>query len=320
MAVYTKIDESDLSLFLSRYSLGELSGYTGIEEGVENSNYLLKIKGKRYILTIYEKRVQPKDLPFFLDLLQYLSLNGIECPVPVLDNAGTILNEISGKPAVVFSFLRGSATGNPNPKQCHSLGKALAKMHLAGQGFEKERRNDLSVRNWQSLLERIDDRANDLKPGLLHELNIEIEELVPKWPFDLPTGIIHADLFPDNVFFRGDVVSGLIDFYFACSDLFAYDLAICLNAWCFEPDGSFNSTKARFMLSAYRKIRPFSVNEVSALPMLCRGAAVRFLLTRLYDWLNLPNEALVRPKDPLEYFHKLSFHRQVKGSGEYGLE
>ena len=319
MAVYTIINDTELEIFLAKYDFGQLLHYGGITEGVENSNYLLLTQSGRYILTIYEKRVRRSDLPFFLNLLKYLSSRGISCPVPVQDRNGAVLNEISGKPAVILGFLPGTAVDHPEPDQCRNLGEILAKMHLAGEGFSRERPNDLSVANWNVLLERVEARADEVKPGLAKDLNSEIEDLTKRWPINLPKGIIHADLFPDNVFFERNVVSGVIDFYFACLDFFAYDLAICLNAWCFEPDGAFNSTKARLMLSAYRKVRPFSQAEVDALPMLCRGAAVRFLLTRLFDWLNLPDGALVRPKDPLEYFHKLGFHRQVKGSGEYGL-
>ena len=320
VAVYTKINDAELKSFLIPYKFGELLSFVGIVEGVENSNYLLLTQRGRYILTIYEKRVQRSDLPFFLRLMKHLSSHGIACPVPVTGDDGKMLREVAGKPASVLTFLAGSGGRQPGPAQCRSLGRALAELHVAGQDFGDQRPNDLSVTSWPMLLNRVQARADEIKVGLARDLESEIEDLVAHWPASLPRGIIHADLFPDNALFKGNLVSGLIDFYFACTDLFAYDLAICLNSWCFEPDGAFNATKARLMLSAYRKGRPFSCAELDALPLLCRAAALRFLLTRLYDWLNSPERALVSPKDPLEYFHKLSFHRQVRGPGEYGLE
>jgi len=320
VAVYTQIDGADLNSFLAPYNFGELRGFSGIAEGVENSNYLLLTERGRYILTIYEKRVRPSDLPFFLSLMRHLASKGIACPVPVTGSDGRILRDLVGKPAAVLTFLAGVEERHPNPAQCYSMGEVLAALHIAGQDFRGQRLNDLSVRSWSNLLDRIGVRADEVKTGLVRNLRTEIDDLVANWPAQLPQGIIHADLFPDNVFFNDSLVSGLIDFYFACNDLFAYDLAICLNSWCFEPDGSFNATKARLMLSAYRKGRPFSGSELDALPFLCRAAALRFLLTRLYDWLNKPEGALVQPKDPLEYFHKLAFHRQVRGPAEYGLE
>ena len=222
-----------------------------------------------------------------------------------------MLRDLVGKPAAILTFLAGAGERHPGPEQCYSMGEALAALHLAGQDFGSQRPNDLSVTSWPSLLNRVGVRADEVKPGLARDLKTEIDDLAASWPAHLPQGIIHGDLFPDNVFFNDGLVSGLIDFYFACNDLFAYDLAICLNSWCFEPDGAFNATKARLMLSAYRKGRPFSRAELDVLPLLCRAAALRFLLTRLYDWLNTPEGALVLQKDPLEYFHKLAFHRAV---------
>lgn len=203
---------------------------------------------------------------------------------------------------------------------CAEVGRALAELHLAGQDYELSRPNGLGVDSWRPMLEACDGRAEEVLDGLTQELQGELTNLEAQWPRDLPTGVIHADLFPDNVFFRGERLSGLIDFYFACNDVFAYDIAVCLNAWCFEADGSFNATKARKMLRAYAKVRPLSQAEMDALPVLARGAAMRFLLTRLYDWLNRSDQALVNPKDPLEYLRKLRFHRDVKGPGAYGLE
>ena len=320
VAVYTQINGVELNSFLIPYNFGELLGFSGIAEGVENSNYLLLTERGQYILTIYEKRVRPSDLPFFLSLMRHLASKGIPCPVPVTGSDGRTLRDLVGKPAAILTFLAGVGERHPGPSQCYNMGKALAAVHVAGQDFRGQRPNDLSVTSWPNLLNRIGTRADEVKTGLARNLRTEIGELVTNWPARLPQGIIHADLFPDNVFFNDSFISGLIDFYFACNDLFAYDLAICLNSWCFEPDGTFNATKARLMLSAYRKGRPFSGPELDALPLLCRAAALRFLLTRLYDWLNTPKGALVQPKDPLEYLDKLAFHRQVRGPGEYGLE
>ena len=319
MAVYTQVSDAELKCFLSHYNFGKVLGFSGIARGVENSNYLLLTERGRYIVTIYEKRVRPSDLPFFLSLMKHLASKGIACPVPVTGSDGQMLRDLAGKPAAVLTFLAGVEESRPSPAHCFSMGESLAALHMAGKDFKGQRVNDLSVTSWANLLDRIGARADEVKGGLARNLRAEIDDLVASWPVCLPQGIIHADLFPDNVFFNNSLVSGLIDFYFSCNDLFAYDLAICLNSWCFEPDGAFNATKARLMLSAYRKSRPFSRSELDALHLLCRAAALRFLLTRLYDWLNMPEGALVQPKDPLEYYHKLAFHREVRGPGEYGL-
>ncbi|KJS34314.1 MAG: serine kinase, partial [Rhodospirillaceae bacterium BRH_c57] len=230
------------------------------------------------------------------------------------------LRTLCGRPAAMVSFLNGMSVRRITAQHCAQLGTALAEMHLAGQGFDLSRANALSVDGWRPLFAATGDAADGVLPGLASELAAELEVLEARWPTDLPAGVIHADLFPDNVFFLHDEFSGLIDFYFACNDLFAYDIAVCLNAWCFEGEKTFNATKARALLGAYRKVRPFSAAELDALPLLCRGAALRFLLTRLYDWVNTPSGALVRPKDPTEYLNKLRFHRDVGGPGAYGLE
>jgi homoserine kinase type II len=319
MAVYTEVYDEDLTAFLGHYDLGEVISFKGIAEGVENSNYLLRTTAGTFILTLYEKRVDPADLPFFLGLMQHLARQGITCPTPVADRQGQALRELCGRPAAIISFLDGLWPKRIQPFHCAGLGAALAKMHLAGSTFEIARPNSLSVSAWRPLFEASAARAGEVAPGLGAALSSEIDHLEGAWPDDLPAGIIHADLFPDNVFFRREQLTGIIDFYFACNDFFAYDLAICLNAWCFEPDGAFNITKARLMLNSYREIRDLSEAELSALPLLARGSALRFLLTRLYDWLNHPEGALVKPKDPLEYRKKLCFHQAVRSPSEYGL-
>jgi homoserine kinase type II len=319
MAVYTEVGDEDVVAFAAEYDIGEVLSCKGIAEGIENSNFLLTTTAGTYILTLYEKRVKPKDLPFFLGLVEHLARAGIPCPTPIHGRDGRALRELCGRPAAIVSYLSGMWPRRITPEHCAQLGHGLAHLHLAGADFPMRRINDLSVDGWRPLLARSEARADEVEPGLAEELATELDRLEADWPDDLPTGVIHADLFPDNVFFRAGKLSGIIDFYFACTDMFAYDLAICVNAWCFEPDLSFNITKARRMLTAYRKVREFSTSELKALPLLARGSAMRFLLTRLYDWLHTPADALVTCKDPLEYLAKLRFHRGVKGPGEYGL-
>ena len=320
MAVYTEVTDEELTAFVAEYEIGEPLSCKGIAEGIENSNYLLTTEGGTYILTLYEKRVKRADLPFFLGLMEHLGARGVPCPMPLKGRDGQMLRTLCGRPAAIVTFLDGLWPRRITPEHCARLGEAMAHMHLAGLDFHLGRANALSVDGWRPLLDASAARAQEVRPGLAEDLEAELDDLESRWPAGLPSGIIHADLFPDNVFFRADHLSGIIDFYFACSDFFAYDLAICLNAWCFETDGSFNITKARRMLTAYRKVRDFSADELDALPLLARGSAMRFLLTRLYDWLNTPPGALVTPKDPLEYMKKLEFHRGVQGPGAYGLD
>lgn len=320
MAVYTEVSDEELESFIAQYDLGETLSCKGIAEGVENSNYLLRTTRDTYILTLYEKRVDPKDLPYFLGLMEHLAAAGIRCPVPIKGRDGTALHRLCGRPAAIISFLEGLWPRRVAPHHCGSVGEAMARMHVAGEDFPMTRENDLSISGWRPLFEACRARSDEVLPGLAAALEAELTELEANWPEALPRGVIHADLFPDNVFFRGDELSGLIDFYFACNDLLAYDLAVCLNAWCFEPDGAFNVTKARTMLQAYRRVREIELAELKALPLLARGSALRFLLTRLYDLLNHPEGAFVKPKDPLEYWRKLRFHQEVRGPGAYGID
>ena len=320
MAVYTEVTDEELEAFIAQYDIGTVESCKGIAEGVENSNFLLTTTTGPYILTLYEKRVNPDDLPFFLGLMDHLAAKGISCPTPLHGRDGQALRTLCGRPAAIVSFLRGLWPRRISVPHCGQLGTALAEMHLAGNDFPLTRRNSLSVDGWRPLFEAVGEQADTVLPGLAEEILRELEDLERHWPKSLPTGIIHADLFPDNVFFLHDQFSGLIDFYFACNDLLAYDLAICLNAWCFDTERSFHATRARHLLAGYQAVRPLTAEELQALPLLCRGAAMRFLLTRLYDWLNTPAGAYVRPKDPLEYLHKLRFHRTIQGPGAYGLE
>ncbi|EGP59099.1 homoserine kinase [Rhizobium oryzihabitans] len=319
MAVYTDITEDDLRNFLIQYDTGTLTSYKGIAEGVENSNFLLHTTKDPLILTLYEKRVEKNDLPFFLGLMQHLAAKGLSCPLPLPRKDGELLGELSGRPAALISFLEGMWLRKPEAKHCREVGKALAAMHLAGEGFEIERPNALSVEGWKVLWDKSEARADEVEKGLRQEIRPEIDYLAAHWPKDLPAGVIHADLFQDNVFFLGDELSGLIDFYFACNDLLAYDVSICLNAWCFEKDGAYNVTKGKALLEGYQSVRPLSAEELDALPLLARGSALRFFLTRLYDWLTTPEGALVVKKDPLEYLRKLRFHRSISHVAEYGL-
>jgi homoserine kinase type II len=320
MAVYTDVPDEELKIFVADYAIGEVVSCKGIAEGVENSNYLLRTDSGTFILTLYEKRVAPRDLPFFLALMEHLARRGLPCPTPIHGRDGKALRTLCGKPAAIVSFLDGMWPRRIHPYHCAGVGRALAELHRAVADFGPGRANDLSLAGWERLYAACAPRADEVRPGLAAELKSELDDLKRLWPRDLPAGVIHADLFPDNVFFRGETISGLIDFYFACTDFFAYDLTICLNAWCFEADASFNVTKARALLAQYRDGRPLAQAEIGALPVLARGSALRFLLTRLYDRLNHPAGAFVRPKDPVEYLQKLRFHRGIKSASSYGLE
>ncbi len=318
MAVYTEVAAEELDALLERYAIGDLASCKGIAEGVENSNFFLSTDRAQFILTLYEKRVSPDDLPYFLGLMEHLARNGVTCPTPVHDREGRVLQTVAGKPAAMVTFLSGYSLRKPLPVHCRGLGAALARLHEAGLTFPMKRANALSVAGWEKLFAAIGE-AHKLEPGMAGEIGAELESLGAQWPANLPQGVIHADLFPDNVFFLDGQVSGLIDFYFACNDLLAYDLAICMNAWCFELDHAFNVTKARALLDGYNSVRPLGAGEVEALPVLAKGAAMRFLLTRLYDWFNTPPSAMVKRKDPMEYWRKLKFHQSVRTCSAYGF-
>ena len=319
MAVYTEIADEEVADFVAEYDIGRVIACKGIAEGIENTNYLLVAESGTYILTLYEKRVRAEELPFFLGLMEHLAGRGIPCPTPVHGRDGRALRTVAGRSAAIVTFLNGMWPRRPTVAHCAALGEATAHMHLAGADFPMTRANDLSVVGWRPLFEASVRRPNAVAEELASELDAELTVLEADWPTDLPAGVIHADLFPDNVFFEGERLSGIIDYYFACSDFLAYDLAVCLNAWCFERDGSFNVTKARRMVNAYRSVRELSADELDLLPLLARGAAMRFLLTRLYDWLNTPKDALVTPKNPMEYVQKMRFHRGVRDIRGYGL-
>lgn len=320
MAVYTEVSDDELANFIASYGLGDLMSFKGIAEGVENTNYFVQTSQGRFILTLYERRVAREDLPFFLGLMEHLAGRGISCPTPLRDSEGRNLNELAGRPATIITFLEGFWVRRPTPAHCHAVGRAMAQMHLSGEGFALKRANALGMPGWRPLYEEFADRCNDISPDLKDLIEEELAALSGQWPAGLPEGVIHADLFPDNVFFLADKLSGLIDFNFACNDAFAYDIAVCLNAWCFEQDLSFNVTKGRALLRGYEEIRPLTPAECAAMPTLARGAALRFLLTRAYDWLNTPKDALVSPKNPLEYVRRLRFHQGVRAIADYGWE
>ena len=319
MAVYTDITEIEIAAFLEAYDIGNLLSYKGIAEGVENSNFLLHTSQGAFILTLYEKRVNPNDLPFFLGLMDHLAARGISCPLPVHQKSGKMIGTLADRPAAIVTFLEGMWMRRPTVAHCREVGAALAAMHVAGEGFAIKRPNALSVSGWRPLWEAAKPRADEVEPGLALEVESDLIDLEAHWPTNLPVGVCHADMFPDNVFFLGDKLSGIIDFYFACDDVFVYDLSVCLNAWCFEKDNAFNLTKGSALLAGYQSVRPLSEAEAAALPLMARGSALRFMLTRLFDWLNTPAGALVVKKDPLEYTRKMRFHRSIKSAADYGL-
>ncbi|MFA5898675.1 MAG: homoserine kinase [Hyphomicrobium sp.] len=319
MAVYTEVSDEELASFITSYGLGELLSFKGIAEGVENTNYIVHTSKGPYILTLYEKRVEVSDLPFYLGLMDHLAAHGVTCPTPVHNAEGKYLGTISARPAALVTFIEGFWVRKPTAGHCAAVGRAMAQMHLGGEGFALRRANALGLSGWRPLYAQLASRAGEISPELASLVEAELAFLQANWPAALPEGIIHADLFPDNVFFIGDKLSGLIDFYFACNDALAYDIAIGLNAWCFEKDLSFNITKGRALLRGYEEVRPLTAAEREAMPILARGAAMRFLLTRAYDWLNTPKDALVSPKNPLEYVRRLRFHQGVRSIADYGL-
>ena len=309
MAVYTDITDAELEAFLAEFELGSALSCKGIAEGVENSNFLVETTSGRFILTIYERRVREADLPFFLGLMQWLARHGFPCALPMAGRDGRLYRPLRGKPAALVAFMSGLSVRRPKAAHCLQAGEGMAWLHLAADGFPVRRENDLGQQAWSPMFARLGQAAEDLKPGLAQVVARDLDSLARAWPQGLPSGVIHADLFPDNVFFHDGQFAAAIDFYFACDDFLAYDIAVALNAWCFEPDGSFNVTCARAFLAGYERRRPLSRAERSALPVLAWGAAMRFFLTRLNDWDSTPEGALVRPKDPLEYERKLAVHR-----------
>lgn len=320
MAVYTNVSDDELAQFLTEYDLGEAIAFKGIAEGVENSNYYLETTTGRFILTLFEKRANPADLPYFIELKQHLAANGYSCPLPVAAKDGEALRTLAGRPAVIITFLQGLSPRVPNARQCKELGLGLAKLHQASADFQMERENSLGPDSWPVMWDGRAQSADALQPGLADKISADLAAVATGLSSEtaLPRGTIHADLFPDNAFFLGDKFTGAIDFYFACTDALAYDLAVCVNAWAFEGDGAFNYSKATNLIAGYESLRPLEAKEKQAFPLLCRGAALRFFLTRLIDWTDTPADALVKPKDPLDYADRLRFHRTAQSISDYG--
>ncbi len=318
MAVFTHVTPRELEAFLAAYDIGTVRSFKGIAEGVENSNYLLKSDGGSFILTLYEKRVRAEDLPFFLGFMEFIAARGVRSARPLRTKDGATLGTLCGRRAALIEFLDGVSADPPSLAQTRNAGAALAGLHLAGKEFPGTRDNDLGPATWSELLKTAAPRAGEVQPGLADLLEKQLDETLADWPKDLPGGVIHADLFPDNVLFVGDEVSGLIDFYFACTDSYAYDIAVMINSWCFAKSGAFEAEKSAALIEGYQSVRGLSDAERAALPRLARGACLRFILTRLNDWLNHDPKALVTPKDPLALLPHLAFHAKATSSSVYG--
>ena len=320
MAVYTKITDKELAKFLENYNISQVISFQGIAEGVENTNYLIKTQESSYILTIYEKRVKSSDLPFFLGLMDHLASSNFPCPIPIHTKKGEILSFIANKPAALISFINGKIIDHPNENHCYQIGESIANLHITCKDFAKKRENSLLFDGWKKLIESCSERHSKISVDLEKKIHAEYDFLSESWPTILPTGVIHADLFTDNAFFTNDKLSGIIDFYFACNDFFAYDIAICINAWCFNNNIQFNIKNSESLINGYQKIRKLTQEEKQYMPILFRGAAFRFFLTRLYDLNNYKKGAFVKPKDPMEFWKILSYHQLPKNPKEYGFE
>ena len=317
MAVYTKLEHQEVRQFLEQYNINNFKDYKGITEGVENTNYLIKTSEQDYILTIYEKRVDENDLPFFIKLLSYLSENKFPCPKPIANKNNEKINRIKNKNAALVTFLNGQSKNKITSEECFEIGKITAQLHEITKKFDINRKNNLSIENWDSIFEKTIKQKIDLDESIIKKTKNYLNFLKDKWPKNLPQGIIHADLFPDNIFFTNNKVSGIIDFYFACNDFFAYEIAICINSLCFDNNSTFNMTKAKNLIDGYTSIRTLSEDEKKYLPILSMGAAMRFFLTRLYDFYHTDNKADVKIKDPFEYLKKIEFHSTIKNFIEY---
>ena len=320
MAVYTKLSESDLNIFFSKYNLGKLLKYNEIKEGIENTNYFIHTQTGKFILTVYEKRVEEKDLPFFIGLMRNLYDSNFLSPEPIINKNGNYISEILNKKAAVISFLEGNAKKNLSPDNCHQVGVNTAKLHLITKNLKNKRENKLSVNSWRPLYNKVKKDCSKIHKDLTEIIEKNLLEIEKDWPKGIPSGIIHADLFPDNIFFKNNKLSGIIDYYFSCWDFYAFEIAICLNALCFEgmnENLSFNVTKAKKFIDGYSSIRKLNEDEKISLKVLCQGAAMRFLLTRVFDYLNLIEGAVVKIKDPVEYLKRLEFHNSVKNYQDY---
>ena len=320
MAIYTKLDQEKINIILSNYKLGALKKFVGIKEGIENTNYFIETEKGKFILTIYEKRVKETDLPFFTNLMFELSKNGFMCPKPITNKHNDYISDINNKKFMIVSFLDGKSKSNLSPSECKIVGSQIAKLHKITKNFKFERKNDLSIRSWRSIFSQVKDKCNKIHADFPKLIEANLVSIEKEWPKNLPAGIIHADLFHDNIFFIQDEFSGLIDFYFSCEDYFAFEIAICFNALCFDgvkENLSFNVTKAKKFIDGYSSIRNLSNAERDSMKVLSQGASLRFLLTRVFDALNTVQGAMVKVKDPIEYLKRLEFHKNSKGSEDY---
>jgi|TARA_B100001540_G_scaffold317316_1_gene349980 homoserine kinase type II len=320
MAVYTKFNQKDFENILKEYSIGELNDFKGIKEGIENTNYFLKVGEKKYILTIYEKRVKEEDLPFFAELMLKLNASRFDCPVPILNKKKVAITKYKEKKLMISSFLDGSAKDILSPDNCKSVGREAAKLHEITKNFKINRKNDLSVNSWRKIFNSVKESCGKIHKELPNLIETNLIDVEKNWPNDLPRGIIHADLFNDNIFFEKEKFSGIIDFYFSCNDFFAFEIAICFNALCFDglkSNLSFNVTKAKNFIDGYTSIRKLTNMEIDSMKVLSQGAALRFLLTRVFDALNTVEGAIVKIKDPMEYLKRLEFHKNSKNHEDY---
>jgi len=320
MAVYTKLNQNKIEEILLSYNLGKLDSFKGIEEGIENTNYFLSINKKKFILTIYEKRVKSKDLPFFSNVMSSLNKANFKCPAPISNKNNNTITDFKGKKLMIVSFLEGKAKINLSPDNCKSIGVETAKMHKLTSNLKLKRQNDLSIKSWRGLFDSVKHQCAKINKDLPRLIEENLADVEKNWPIDLPKGIIHADLFHDNIFFDKDNFSGIIDFYFSCEDFFAFEIAICFNALCFDgakENLSFNVTKAKNFIDGYSSVRKLSNLEKKSIKVLSQGAALRFLLTRVFDALNTVEGAIVKVKDPIEYLKRLEFHKNSKNHEDY---
>ena len=320
MAVYTKFNQNKIEKILTNYNLGKLNSFKGIEEGIENTNYFLSIDKKKFILTVYEKRVKSRDLPFFSNLMSSLNKANFSCPTPIINEQNKTITDFEGKKLMIVSFLEGKAKQNLSPQNCKSVGVEVAKMHEITKNFKLKRQNDLSVKSWRTLFDSVKDKCSNIHKDLPKLIEENLKDVENNWPENLPRGIIHADLFHDNIFFIQDKFSGIIDFYFSCEDFFAFEIAICFNALCFDgvkENLSFNVTKAKNFIDGYTSIRKLTESEKNNIKVLSQGAALRFLLTRVFDAINTVEGAVVKIKDPMEYLKRLEFHKNSKNFEDY---
>ena len=319
MAVYTKIDTKDISYINKKFNIEKILRFKGIKQGIENTNYLIRSKNNKFILTLFEKRVSKKEIPFFMKLMDKLNDSEINCPKPQKKKDGGYLINIKNKTACIVSFLKGKDKKSLNYKNCHDVGKMIAKMHLSTKKINLYRKNSMGIKYLNPLLNSIKFKSKKFT-NLEKFLKNNFKDLKMRWPKNLPNGVIHGDLFIDNIFFKSNKLSGIIDFYFAANDYFMYEIAICINALCFDKKKSkflINKDKIKNLIKGYEKIRKISIKEKKSLNILCRGAAMRYFLTRLYDYTNTPKTALIKIKDPREYYQKLLIHNNLKTYKDY---